>query len=124
GRQADAGRALVWRDPGDARRRVSRPRRSFSAQPRWHGDRAAFPDRGWRRGAVLLFSTGAAHAAGRRALAGGGDVHEPLHDAFWGERYGQITDPFGHRWGIAQHLRDVPREELERAVSEAFGAAD
>jgi PhnB protein len=50
-------------------------------------------------------------------------VRQPLQDAFWGERYGQITDPFGHRWGIAQHLRDVSREELERAVSEAFGAA-
>ena len=40
---------------------------------------------------------------------------------FWAASYGQITDPFGHRWGLAQHLRDVPREELERAVAEAFG---
>ena len=49
------------------------------------------------------------------------EVRQPLQDVFWGERYGQITDPFGHRWGIAQRLRDVPRDELERAVAEAFG---
>ncbi len=73
---------------------------------------------------VLHFSTDDADAVWQRALEGGAEVRQPLQDAFWGERYGQITDPFGHRWGIAQHLRDVPREELERAVSEAFGAAD
>ena len=58
-----------------------------------------------------------------RACPAGSEARQPLADAFWGERYGQITDPFGHRWGIAQHLRDVSREELERAVSEAFGGA-
>ena len=72
---------------------------------------------------VLHFSTDDADAVWRRALEGGAEVRQPLQDAFWGERYGQITDPFGHRGGIAQHLRDVSREELERAVSEAFGAA-
>jgi PhnB protein len=70
---------------------------------------------------VLHFSTGDAAAIWQRAIDGGADVHQPLHDAFWGERYGQITDPFGHRWGIAQRIRDVPREELVRAVAEAFG---
>ena len=37
------------------------------------------------------------------------------------DRHGQITDPFGHRWGLAQHVRDVPAEELVRAAAEAFG---
>ena len=46
---------------------------------------------------------------------------QPLGDAFWGERYGQIVDPFGHRWGLAQHVRDVPREEVQRAATELFG---
>ena len=72
---------------------------------------------------VLHFSTDDADAVWQRALEGGAEVRQPLQDAFWGERYGQITDPFGHRWGIAQRLRDVSREELERAVSDAFGAA-
>ena len=70
---------------------------------------------------VLHFSTDDADAVWQRALDGGAEVRQPLQDVFWGERYGQITDPFGHRWGIAQHLRDVPREELARGVWEAFG---
>ena len=44
-----------------------------------------------------------------------------VDDAFWGERFGQIIDPFGHRWGLAQHLRDVSPDEVERAAAEAFG---
>jgi PhnB protein len=71
---------------------------------------------------VLHLSTVDADAVWRRALEIGAEVRQPLHDAFWGERYGQITDPFGHRWGIAQRIRDVPREELVRAAAEAFGA--
>ena len=74
-------------------------------------------------GTVLHFSTDDAEAVWRRALDAGAEVRQPLHDAFWGERYGQIADPFGHRWGIAQHVRDVPRGELERAVAEAFRGA-
>jgi PhnB protein len=70
---------------------------------------------------VLHYSTADADAVWQRAVDGGAEVRQPLHDAFWGERYGQITDPFGHRWGIAQRIRDVPREELVRAVAEAFG---
>ena len=57
-----------------------------------------------------------------RALAAGAIVRQPLADQVWGERYGQFTDPFGHRWGLAQHLRDVPREEVERAVARLFAA--
>lgn len=38
----------------------------------------------------------------------------------WGERHGQLTDPFGHRWNIAQHLRDVPQEEIGRAIARVF----
>ena len=59
-------------------------------------------------------------AVWQHALAAGAEVRQPLADAFWGERYGQITDPFGHRWGLAQHLRDVPPEEIARAVTELF----
>jgi PhnB protein len=70
---------------------------------------------------VLYYTTPDADAVWQRALEGGAEVRQPLHDAFWGERYGQITDPFGHRWGIAQRIREVPREELVRSVAEAFG---
>jgi PhnB protein len=73
--------------------------------------------------AVLHFSCADANAVWQRALDAGAEVRQPLNDAFWGERYGQITDPFGHRWGIAQRIREVPRGELERAVVDAFGGS-
>jgi uncharacterized glyoxalase superfamily protein PhnB len=37
------------------------------------------------------------------------------------ERTGQFIDPFGHRWAIDQHLRDVPADEIARLAAEAFG---
>jgi PhnB protein len=70
---------------------------------------------------VLHLSVDDVDSAWERALAAGAEVRQPLDDAFWGERYGQITDPFGHRWGLAQHLRDVSPDEIERAVAELFG---
>ena len=56
----------------------------------------------------------------QRALEAGAEVFHPLQDSFWGERHGQVIDPFGHRWGLAQHLRDVSHEELVRAAQEMF----
>lgn len=70
---------------------------------------------------VLHVSTDDVDAVWQRALDGGAEVRQPLRDVFWGERYGQITDPFGHRWGVAKRLREVPHEELVRAVAEVFG---
>ena len=62
-------------------------------------------------------------AVWQRAVDAGAEVRQPLDDMFWGERYGQIADPFGHRWGLAQHVRDVPREEVQRAATELFSAS-
>jgi len=56
-----------------------------------------------------------------RALAAGAEVHQPLQDVFWGDRHGQVIDPFGHRWGLSQHLRDVPPAEIDAAVAAMFG---
>ena len=47
--------------------------------------------------------------------------HDLLQDMVWGEREGQLIDPFGHKWGLTQHVRDVPHEEKARAVAEMFG---
>lgn len=58
----------------------------------------------------------------QRALAGGAEVVRDLADTFWGEREGQITDPFGHRWGLTQHLRDVPIEEMAQEAADAFAS--
>ena len=51
--------------------------------------------------------------------AGATSVSEPK-DAFFGDRVATVRDPFGHKWAIATHLRDITSEELERAMQEAF----
>jgi PhnB protein len=73
------------------------------------------------RAVVLNISTDDVDPLWQRALAAGAEVLQPLADAFWGERHGQITDPFGHRWGLPQHIREVPHDEVVRAAAEAFG---
>jgi len=70
---------------------------------------------------VLQIQTGDAGALWQRALDAGAEIHHELADQFWGERHGQLTDPFGHRWNIAQHLRDLTPEEIEAAAAQAFG---
>jgi PhnB protein len=57
------------------------------------------------------------------AMTGGATPFEPVHDAFWGVRTGQLIDPFGHRWALDQPLRDVPPEEVQRLAAEAFAGA-
>jgi uncharacterized glyoxalase superfamily protein PhnB len=57
-----------------------------------------------------------ADAAFARALEAGATVRYPLEDAFWGDRYGKVTDPFGHEWGIATHVKDLTPEEMQAAA--------
>jgi PhnB protein len=59
----------------------------------------------------------------RRAIRAGATVHRPLVDAFWGDRDGQIVDPFGHRWGLSQHVRDVSLAEMSELAAQVFGSA-
>jgi PhnB protein len=49
----------------------------------------------------------------QKAKAAGAKVLSPPADMFWGDRYGQLQDPFGHQWGIATHLEDVSPKEME-----------
>jgi PhnB protein len=70
---------------------------------------------------VLNITTDDVDSLWQRALDAGAEVLHPLEDAFWGDRHGQITDPFGHRWGLAQHIRDVPHDEVVSAAAKAFG---
>ncbi len=57
-----------------------------------------------------------------RAVSAGAKVGMPLKDMFWGDRYGQVTDPFGHSWSLSTHKEDLPHEEImkraEKAMSE------
>jgi PhnB protein len=57
-----------------------------------------------------------ADAFAARAIAAGAKTIMPVTDMFWGDRYGQIEDPFGHRWSIATHVRDVSPTEMQEAM--------
>lgn len=57
-----------------------------------------------------------ADQAFKRAVAAGAKEIMPVTDMFWGDRYGVVEDPSGHRWSLATHVRDVPFEEIERAA--------
>jgi PhnB protein len=69
---------------------------------------------------VLALEVEDADAVFAQAAAAGASVRQPPADMFWGERHGQLEDPFGHRWNIGQHLRDVPHGEIVEAAARAF----
>lgn len=62
-----------------------------------------------------------ADALAARAVAAGAKVTMPVADMFWGDRYGQLEDPFGHRWSVGTHVRDVTPEEVQKAVRSMGG---
>src|SRR5215218_1493197 len=70
---------------------------------------------------ALVIHTDDVDALWRRALAARAEVSLPLQEMFWGDRHGEIFDPFGHRWGLAQHLRDVPADQIRAAAAAMFG---
>jgi len=85
----------------------------------------AFPEYGSNDPLVLKGSPVVIHlyvedadAAWARATAAGATPVMPLSDAFWGDRYGQVQDPFGHRWSIATHQREVSMEDMQAALKE------
>ena len=59
-----------------------------------------------------------ADAAFDRAVRAGATVRYPLENTFWGDRYGKVTDPFGHEWGIATRVREVSPAEMQQAAVE------
>jgi PhnB protein len=64
-----------------------------------------------------------ADASFDRALEAGATVKYPLEDAFWGDRYGKVADPFGHEWGIATRVKDLTDAEMKRAADEWMAKA-
>ena len=55
-----------------------------------------------------------------KAVKAGATVAMPLADQFWGDRYGLLVDPFGHRWSVASHLKDMTPEQMRAAAEEAM----
>ena len=61
-----------------------------------------------------------ADAAFKQAVDAGAKAEMPPMDMFWGDRYGKVSDPFGHCWAIATHMKDLSPEELEKAAAAAM----
>jgi PhnB protein len=132
----DAASAVEWYKQAlgaEERGRVPLPGGKLMSVELWFGDSAVmvadeFPEMGvvspqtvGGTSTVLNLYTEDVDALWKRAVDAGAEVLHPLQDAFWGDRHGQLTDPYGHRWGLAEHLRDVPPAEVVRAAAEAFG---
>jgi PhnB protein len=60
-------------------------------------------------------------AVWQKAIDAGATERRPLMDTPFGKRDGQVIDPFGYRWGLTQHLRDVSHDEMTRAAAQVFG---
>jgi PhnB protein len=58
-----------------------------------------------------------------QAVAAGARITMPVQDMFWGDRYGCLEDPFGHKWSVATHVRDVTRDEIAAAAQTACADA-
>jgi PhnB protein len=58
----------------------------------------------------------------QQAVDAGATVTMPLDDMFWGDRFGSVTDPYGHHWSFATHIEDVPPDEMKERAKQAMAA--
>lgn len=86
-----------------------------------------WPDGPTRSPATLGGSTAAVFlyvddvdALWERAVDAGCEVVYPLELQFYGDKGGRVRDPFGHTWGLAQHVEDVSPEEMERRMAAVY----
>jgi len=132
----DAAQAAEWYKQAfgaQERSRVPLPGGKLMSVELWFGDSAVMvadefpemdvvsPQTVGGTSTVLHLYTKDVDALWTRAVDAGAQVLHPLQDQFWGDRHGQLTDPFGHRWGLATHVRDVPPEAIARGAAAAFG---
>jgi PhnB protein len=89
----------------------------FSAQ---HGGQSSTPEALGGSPVTLHLQVADVDAAWAKAVAAGAIVTMPLADQFWGDRYGQLKDPFGHKWSMAQKKESLTRAEIEEAAKTAF----
>jgi PhnB protein len=59
-------------------------------------------------------------SAFQKAITAGAKVEMPLENMFWGDRYGKLTDPFGHSWSMATHVEDVAPAEMQKRMQAAM----
>jgi PhnB protein len=83
---------------------------------------ALAPASGSPSSVTIHFYTPDVDAAFQRATSAGAQVKMPLADQFWGDRYGVVTDPSGHQWSIAAHVKDLSPEEIHRSMRETMAS--
>jgi PhnB protein len=86
--------------------------------PEWGG--ALGPQLGASTGIVINLYLEDIDTVFQRAVAAGATTKMPPADMFWGDRYGQLVDPFGHRWALATHIKDMSQEEMHQAMEIVF----
>ena len=86
-----------------------------------------FPDHGPKAPTSLNGTSFVVHlyvndvdAAFDKAVAAGAKPSMPVTDMFWGDRYGSVTDPFGHQWSVATHKEDLTPEQCGQRAQEFF----
>lgn len=100
---------------GDSRVMLSDPMEQSSVRP---------PKEVGNPTASIFMYVEDADATVSQAVDAGATVTMEVQDAFWGDRWGTVTDPFGHLWSVATHVEDVPPEEMaERAKTAMAGTA-
>jgi len=88
--------------------------------PEFRGGKGSTPEAIGGSPVVLHLQVSDADKVFNQAVAAGATVAMPLQDQFWGDRYGQIVDPFGHTWSIGAKVRNVSEQELEQAAKAQF----
>jgi PhnB protein len=88
--------------------------------PEYRGGKGSTPEALGGSPVVLHLQVPEADSLFNQAVAAGAKVVMPLADQFWGDRYGQITDPFGHTWSIGAKVRTVSEQELQQAAKAHF----
>jgi PhnB protein len=80
--------------------------------PEWAPDHKSPQAAGGVTGSLYLYVQDC-DAAYKRAIDAGAKSVMPPADMFWGDRFGKVTDPFGHHWGIATHKEDLTPDQIE-----------
>ena len=118
------GAEEVFRSPGPDGRIMHAQLRIGNSVFMLHDE---FPEMGGKGPAALggtpvglWIYTDEVDAAWKRAVDAGATVKMPLSNQFWGDRFGMVEDPFGHQWSLAQHIEDVPREEMPKRAQAAM----
>ncbi|MFH2056502.1 MAG: VOC family protein [bacterium] len=123
------GAEEVWRSPAPDRKRLMHVDLRIGSShiflcddfPEYSGGKERHPNALGGSAVTVHLYVEDCDAVIERAERAGATVTMEPQDMFWGDRYGQVKDPFGHTWSFATHVKDVTPEEMAAAARAAFG---